>query len=58
MAVFNERSENLDEAIIWANKALDHHHNDTTLNYLNALKQRVSKKELLEQQLAQMQFLD
>ena len=58
MAVFNERSENLDEAIIWANKALDHHHNDTTLNYLNALKQRVSKKELLEQQLAQMQFSD
>lgn len=56
IAVLNERNENLQEAMSWANKALDNHQNKTTLEYVGALKQRIVQKELLDQQLVQLQF--
>jgi len=52
LAVMNERADNLEKALEWANRALDNHSNKTTLGYLDALGQRIEQKDLLKRQMA------
>ncbi|MGI9552117.1 MAG: DUF6340 family protein [Aurantibacter sp.] len=56
LAVLSERNEDLEKAAHWANEALDYHYNKITSDYLDVLKKRAAQKDLLQQQLTQLQF--
>jgi len=56
LAVAKERSEQLDNALILATKAYEVNDNTVHLDYMNILKERISKQSLLQQQLAEIEF--
>jgi hypothetical protein len=50
MAIINEINGNLDEAITWAQKAYTDYNNKLALDYINILKRRKAKSNIIDQQ--------
>lgn len=58
LAVLNEFRGNIDEAINWAAKSYDIFKQDATLDYIAALEGRLAQKDVVTQQLAEINFVD
>ena len=58
LAVVNEYKGNIIEAMNWATKSYDVYKQDETLDYINALEGRQAQKDVVTQQLAEINFID
>lgn len=58
LAVVNEFKGNINEAMHWATKSYDIFKQDATLDYITALEGRQAQKDVVTQQLADLNFVD
>lgn len=58
LAVVSEFKGNINEAMRWATKSYDIFKEDATLDYISALEGRQAQKEVVTQQLADINFVD